>query len=351
MFSDCSVFGAGVSCSGWVIRFLSSPKFSSATVQAYKAALKAFLGWCQWAEVVCPDEQAIVRYRAWLLERYRLTTAQSYFAVVKVFFSWLGRYGLYEDVASGVKGVSVNRSVPLRDYLSGNDMMQVLSILKRKAESSSDATAVRDYVIVLLMVCCGLRVTEVTRLDVGDVISTSGGHQILVHGKGRDGKSDAVNVPDGVVDAIHRWLCVRSVKVKNFSKSSPLFASLGVRNYGGRLCSRTISQIVKRALVGAGFDSPRLTAHSLRHTAVTLALMAGASLQEAQQYARHRRIETTQIYAHNLEVQQNRCSRLVEKMVMGRIGEKAKRKMLGHCFRKSSKPRFLSWQAGHSPQP
>ena len=317
MFSDCSVFGAGDSCSVWVLRFLSSPRFSASTVLAYQAALKAFLGWCGRSGVVCPDERAIVRYRAWLLERYKLSTAQSYFAVVKVFFSWLGRHGLYEDVACGVKGVSVNRSVPLRDYLSGNDMMRVLSLLRRRADLSGSVHAVRDYVMVLLMVCCGLRVTEVTRLDVGDVISTSSGHQILVHGKGRDGKSDAVNVPDGVVDAIHRWLCVRSAEVKHFTKATPLFVSFGGRNDGGRLCSRTVSQIVKRALVNAGFDSPRLTAHSLRHTAVTLALMAGASLQEAQQYARHSRIETTQIYAHNLEAQSNRCSRLVERMVIG----------------------------------
>lgn len=146
---------------------------------------------------------------------------------------------------------------------------------------------------------------------------------------------------------------MRSVKVKNFSKSSPLFASLGVRNYGGRLCSRTISQIVKRALVGAGFDSPRLTAHSLRHTAVTLALMAGASLQEAQQYARHRRIETTQIYAHNLEAQQNRCSRLVEKMVRGDMsGISQNHRSLDCCFMKMkpAKPRLRSQQAGHSSQ-
>ena len=234
----------------------------------------------------------------------------------------------------------MNRSVPLRDYLSGNDMMRVLSLLRRRADLSGSAHAVRDYVMVLLMVCCGLRVTEVTRLDVGDVISTSSGHQILVHGKGRDGKSDAVNVPDGVVDAIHRWLCVRSAEVKHFTKVTPLFISFGGRNDGGRLCSRTVSQIVKRALVGAGFDSPSLTAHSLRHTAVTLALMAGATLQEAQQYARHSQIETTQIYAHNLDAQRNRCSGLVAKMVMRATASVRRRqtaKPVNHQYRKSGR--------------
>lgn len=135
---------------------------------------------------------------------------------------------------------------------------------------------------------------------------------MLVRGKGRDGKSDRVTVPDDVVGMLHHWIASRG----NVSKDEPLFVSLGARNDGGRLCSRTVSQIVKRALVDAGFDSPRLTAHSLRHTAVTLALMSGASLQEAQQYARHSRMETTQIYAHNLEMHKNRCSKLVAKVLM-----------------------------------
>ena len=315
MGSYCSTFGANDVCSDWIVRFLMSPKFSKATVAAYRAALRVFFSWCEDSHIVYPDEQAIVHFKEWLLERYKLTTAQSYFAVVKLFFSWLGRYGFYEDIASGVKGISVNRSVPLKDYLSGKEMMKVLGLLKKRAEKSKNISDIRDYVMVLLMVCCGLRVTEVARLDVEDIISTLGGYQILVHGKGKDGKSDYVNLPSRVVNAIYQWLSVRG----SFTKSSPLFVSLGIRNYKGRLCSRTVSQIVKRALVDAGFDSPRLTAHSLRHTAVTLALIAGASLQEAQQYARHRRLETTQIYAHNLDARRNRCSQLVARMVMGLV--------------------------------
>ena len=51
----------------------------------------------------------------------------------------------------------------------------------------------------------------------------------------------------------------------------------------------------------AGINSDRITAHSMRHTAVTLALIGGASIQEAQSMARHTNINTTMIYAHNLD--------------------------------------------------
>ncbi len=83
---------------------------------------------------------------------------------------------------------------------------------------------------------------------------------------------------------------------------------------GKRLSSRSISRIVKQSMVSVGLNSPRLTAHSLRHTAVTLALKGGATLQQVQQFARHRLIGTTLRYAHNLEAMLNPCSQLVMKL-------------------------------------
>jgi site-specific recombinase XerD len=68
----------------------------------------------------------------------------------------------------------------------------------------------------------------------------------------------------------------------------------------------------------AGFDSERLTSHSLRHTAITWSLQAGATLQEVQQFARHSSINTTQIYAHNLERLDNPCSMHISEILSNR---------------------------------
>ena len=75
---------------------------------------------------------------------------------------------------------------------------------------------------------------------------------------------------------------------------------------GERLTPKSISTIVKQRLIDAGYNSDRLTAHSLRHTAVTLSLIGGLPLEEVQQFARHKNISTTQIYAHNLDRAKNR---------------------------------------------
>ena len=54
--------------------------------------------------------------------------------------------------------------------------------------------ALRDFVMVLLVVCCWLRVSEVSLLDVGDLYSVAGEPVVRVHGKGRDGMVDFVPV-------------------------------------------------------------------------------------------------------------------------------------------------------------
>ena len=67
------------------------------------------------------------------------------------------------------------------------------------------------------------------------------------------------------------------------------------------MTTRSISRIVKGYLLAAGIDSPRWTAHSLRHSAATFALLGGASLQAVRDMMGHADINTTLIYAHNID--------------------------------------------------
>jgi len=71
------------------------------------------------------------------------------------------------------------------------------------------------------------------------------------------------------------------------------------------MTTRSISGIVKDRFTGAGYDSERLTAHSLRHTAGTLNLLNGGTLEETQQLLRHSNINTTMIYLHHLDRAKN----------------------------------------------
>ena len=100
-----------------------------------------------------------------------------------------------------------------------------------------------------------------------------------------------------------------------YKENEPLFISHSRRNSGQRLTTRTISGVAKKAMINAGFNTSRLTAHSLRHTAITLALMAGQSLADVQAFARHTSINTTMIYNHTV----NRMRSLCESVIANQI--------------------------------
>ena len=70
-------------------------------------------------------------------------------------------------------------------------------------------------------------------------------------------------------------------------------------------------------MVKAGYDSERLTAHSFRHTSVTLALLNGNTLEQVQQMARHKNINTTMIYNHALQKEKNPCYDSVSNALFG----------------------------------
>jgi len=80
----------------------------------------------------------------------------------------------------------------------------------------------------------------------------------------------------------------------------PLFLGTTHRA-GGRLTTRTVQHMVQRYFRKAGLERPNLTTHSLRHTAVTLVILSGASILKAQEFARHSDPKTTTRYFHDLE--------------------------------------------------
>ncbi len=303
-------------------RFLAESDFKEKTRQTFKAGLKNFSVWCHANGVHEPDTASLILWKNHLLDCYQTTTAQTYLAAVKLFFKWLANHGLGKNISLTVKGIRVEQGFK-KDSLSENDIKKVLTCLenrirKRNKSRKSQAIEMRNYAIVLLITVCGLRVSEVSSLDMHDLDAFLNQPVLWVHGKGRDGKTDFVAVPEELKALLVQYFDSIYRSSKSISASEPMFVSNSHNSRGKRLSSRSISRIVKQALLNAGFNSSRLTAHSLRHTAVTLALKGGATLQQVQQYARHRLIETTIMYAHNLEYIRNPCSQLVMKLI-GRL--------------------------------
>ena len=266
------------------------------TVQTYTGNIRQFVKWTQQNGIQRPTRQDVIAYRDELRERCKPSTVQGYITALRLFFQWTAQAGIYPNIAEHIKGAKLDSSHK-KDYLNAAQVKDLLDSI-----DTQTAKGKRDYCIIALMVTGGLRDVEAARANIEDLQQLGGSTVLYLQGKARDERTEFIKVVPAVEKPIREYLKTRR-KAKG---KQPLFSSLSNNSKGQRLSPKSISRIVKDRLIAAGYNSDRLTAHSLRHTAVTLSLIGGLPLDEVQQFARHRNISTTQIYAHNLERAKNR---------------------------------------------
>ena len=178
-----------------------------------------------------------------------------------------------------------------KDALTEAQVVRLLSSLPRSTQRE-----LRDFAIINLLVMCGLRTIEVVRANIDDIRTQGSDTLLWVRGKGHDDKDAFVVLADDVLTPIMQYLGARSSAGAN----APLFAREHRSGEASRLSTRTIRRIVKLALRRINLNSPRLSAHSLRHSAITLAMHAGADIYEVKGMARHKSLQTTMIYLHTM---------------------------------------------------
>ena len=275
---------------------------SEKTRSIYKRALKQLFIYFTEHSINEPSRDDIIAYRKHLERLNRKpSTIALYLSACKRFFTWTEHAGLYPNVAFGVKSP---RQEPghKRDSLGRSQLRAVLNSIDRRTPIGR-----RNFALVSLIAVGGLRTIEASRANIGDIRKIGEYTCLFVMGKGRNSKTEFVKIPAPVEAALREYLSERG-KVDN---NAPLFASMSFRNMHQRLSTQSISKICKQAMLNTGFNSAKLTAHSLRHTAITLSLMAGISLPDVQAFARHKSITTTMIYAHNVDRLTSPCENTV----------------------------------------
>lgn len=285
----------------WLDRFFMFIDVKAKSADTYKKATKQFMRYLAENGINEPTRETVISWREYLRAEHKPTTIQLYLTAVKLFFTWLEQEGLYKNIANKVKGVKIQKGHK-KDSLTSNQSKEVLSDI-----DTTTAKGKRDFAIVALLLTTGLRTIEIVRADVADLRTVGDSTVLFIQGKGRDEKSEYVKVAPQVEKALREYLKTRD----SLNDNEPLFTSTSNENKGGRLTTRTISKIAKTSLVNAGLNSDRLTAHSFRHTAGTLALMNGAELTQVQQLLRHTNINTTMIYLHTIDRAKNNSEAIV----------------------------------------
>jgi len=287
-------------------RFIASLDVAPSSRETYRRQLKGFFLWMAQAGENNPDRETILRYKAYLTEQKLSSFSISgYIVAVRKFFEWTEGTRQYPNIARGVKGAKKAQGFR-KDPLTVAQIHELLNSIPRDTLEGK-----RDFALLTLMVNTGLRTIEIERAEVADIRQETGEAVLWIQGKGHDTKDAFVMLTASVLKPVQEYLSARGA----VKETAPLFTTTGNRGHGEALTTRSIRRIVKERLAGIDIVSGRLSAHSLRHTAVTLALLSGASLQDAQAMARHSNINTTLIYAHNISRIQSAPERGIERIL------------------------------------
>ncbi len=273
--------------------FLDSLDVAEKSRATYTRSLKQFISWMRdtGRQSLQLQREDILAYKEYLAGSKSPYTITLYLTSVRKLYQWLESQRIYPDITRGIKGAKKPRGFR-KDTLSQEQLRKTLGSMEIQS-----LEGLRDYAIFNLMARTGLRDVEVSRALVEDIRMEQGQEVLWIQGKGRDSKDDFVILTPEALKPIKAYLRARG-RVK---KEEALFCSHSDRNRGEALSTRSISRIIKNSMRAVGMDDSRLTAHSLRHTAISLSILGGASLQQAQAMARHTDSKTTLVYFHNLE--------------------------------------------------
>lgn len=271
----------------WVEFIQVSPK----SVSAYKSVMRVFFKYLSDYFISCPNYENILQWRELLINQHKSpSTVNNYLTVVKTFFKFLDFKHIYTcEGIDYIKGIPES-DLHKKDFLTPEQAKALVDFFPINTYEG-----LRDKLICLFMLSCGLRCIEISRANLEDLQFVGSRHALFVQGKGRHDKSECVMIPEKLEPLLDIYLKIRPPRCE------ALFISKR-----GRINPMTISHIIKKALRSIGVNTPRLTAHSLRHTAATSMLLAGIDIQQVQQILRHKNINTTMIYNHQIERMKNK---------------------------------------------
>lgn len=275
---------------------------STGTKKTYSHCVNKFLSWLVDNQIEEVTQDVIIDYKNELRGTMQANALNTHLTAIKDLFKYLETKG-FKNVSKNVKKERTTNDFK-KDSLTSE---QVRVILK-----NIDLTTIeglRANALFRLLIGTGLRECEVIRADIRDIRTKGNANVLYIQGKGHNEKDNYVVLYPSVLNAIQEYL-----KERNAKDTEPLFTSLSDRNKGQRLTTRTIQRIVKGLYKDNGIINDKLTTHSTRHTAITLSILQGANIQDAQQMARHKSINTTMIYYHNLNRLENNAESKLESL-------------------------------------
>lgn len=256
---------------------------SQNTIEAYMRDIKQFQHFILRQYDCLPKDVArenIERYMDWLYNRGTKKSSQArQLSGIKSFFNYL----LLKDMIASSPAELILPPKPakvLPDTLSTDEIDRMIATI-----DDSSPKGIRDKAILEVLYSCGLRVSELCNLRLGDLFFGEGYIRII----GKGDKQRLVPISGVACERIQRYKEVRTKKTTE--------DTLFLNNRGTKLTRVMIFNIIKRAAFLAGIDKS-ISPHTLRHSFATHLLEGGANIRQVQEMLGHESILTTEVYTH-----------------------------------------------------
>jgi len=263
---------------------------SANTIVAYGRDLSKF---ASYLEGSCTSISAIDRgvFGNWLaaLSRGGLgpRSLSRHLSAARGFLQFLVREGLLsEDPSHHAARPRIGRRLP--KSLTESEILCLID-----TPPADNARGIRDRAMLSLMYACGLRVSEIVGLELGDIDAQRG--VLAVLGKGQ--KRRIVPIAETALQRLLAYLSIRRVPCDTGQSRKRSRAWLFPSPRGGQLTRQAFWKIVRTYARGAGIRSS-VYPHRLRHSFATHLLVGGADLRSVQMLLGHADISTTEIYTH-----------------------------------------------------
>jgi integrase/recombinase XerC len=222
-------------------------------------------------------------YGVWLHEQgFAKATIARRIAAVRSWCRFLCRQGLLtSNPTDGLRSPRQDKKLP--HFLSEAATAQLL-----QAPTDDSPLGLRDRAILETLYSAGLRVSELTGLNLEDIDLDSG--MATVRGKGK--RERLALLGPKALKALGRWLGVRDT-LRRGRETGAVF----LNKNGGRLSTRSVGRLLDKHRAARGID-PDTSPHTLRHSFATHLLDRGADIRGVQELLGHRSLGTTQIYTH-----------------------------------------------------
>jgi integrase/recombinase XerC len=284
----------------WVARYLDHVRFekrlAERTLALYTLDLQKLSSYAEQSGAALDAVQS-THIRRWVSQMHAGGRSGRGIALIlsgwRGFYVWMGREGLIS--ANPVQDIRAPKSPkPLPKALSVDDAVQ-LADFTPAAEASDPWLNYRDAAMVELLYGCGLRVGELTGLDVQASATAKGWIDLEsgdAHVLGKGSKRRSVPVGSKALEALHAWIAVRGQGVKPAAADQ---MALFIGQHGTRLTAQAIWQRLRQRSLQAGLSTP-VHPHMLRHSFASHVLQSSSDLRAVQELLGHANITTTQVY-------------------------------------------------------